>query len=310
MAKHEGLYDLELETGLPIRFAWALFPTACDREGRFQWRPRTLKADVLPHDPVDFSRVLHAWLTRGFIVKYRVGNEWFGWVPTFRKHQVVNTRETASVMPGLDDADEVEDFRNQSVPNASATREPRDDDASATRAVHARGEGKGREGERNGTEGEEQSSLRSDSSSGDDPKRQPSAKPALELTAPADLTERKAERLRQVTDDAIAAFNARLGKPNGLLSAVHATVGREKRQAQVKRCSRVARQICEQQFGSTLITRQFWDAYFAEVDKDPFKSGRQQPGRGHENWSPSFEYLTREEVVLAVFDKATSEAAA
>jgi len=157
----------------------------------------------------------------------------------------------------------------------------------------------------------EQSSLRSDSSSASDDQQQPaSAKPALELTAPADLTERKAERLRQVTDDAIAVFNSVLGRPAGNLPAVHATVGREKRQGQVKRCLRIARQICEQQFSSTLVTRQFWEAYFAEVDKDPFKSGRQQPGRGHENWSPSFEYLTREDVMLAVFDKATSEAAA
>jgi hypothetical protein len=160
----------------------------------------------------------------------------------------------------------------------------------------------------------DQSSLRSDSSSGDDRQQPESGKPALQLTqpptAPADLTERKAERLRQVTEDAIAAFNAKLGKPNGLLSAVHATVGREKRQGQVKRCLRTARQICEQQFGSTTITPAFWEAYFAECDRDPFKSGRQQPGRGHENWTPSFEYLTREDVMLAVFDKATSEAAA
>jgi hypothetical protein len=124
------------------------------------------------------------------------------------------------------------------------------------------------------------------------------------------LTERKAERLRQVTDDAIAAFMAKLGKPAGLLPGVSATVGREKRQGQVKRCLRVARQICEQQFGSTTITRQFWDAYFVTVDADPFKSGRQQPGKGHENWTPTFEYLTREDVMLEVFDKATSEAAA
>jgi len=129
---------------------------------------------------------------------------------------------------------------------------------------------------------------------------------ALTLTPPVDLGEHKAERLRQVTDDAIAAFNARLGKPAGLLPAVHATIGREKRQAQVKRCARLARQICEQQFGSPTITREFWDAYFAEIDTDPFLSGRQQPGRGHENWTPSFEYLTREDVMLKVFDRATS----
>lgn len=154
MAKHEGLYDLELETGLPVRFAWAMLPTACDREGRFQWRPRTLKADLLPHDPIEFSRVLDAWLTRGYIVKYRVKNEWFGWVPTFRKHQVINTRETASALPSIDAAEEVIDNRNQQLADASGTRQARDDDASGTRAVHARGEGKGREGK--GREGKKE----------------------------------------------------------------------------------------------------------------------------------------------------------
>jgi hypothetical protein len=112
--------------------------------------------------------------------------------------------------------------------------------------------------------------------------------------------------LRQVTADAIGAFNERLGKPNGLLPAISSRIGSEKRQAGVKRCLRVARQICEAQFGSPIVTRSFWEAYFVECDRDPFKSGRQPPGKGHENWTPSFEYLTRESVMLEVFDKAAA----
>ncbi len=146
LAKHEGLYDLELELNIPLRFAWAMLPTACDREGRFAWRPRTLKADILPHDLIEFSRVLDAWLTRGYILKYRVGKDWFGWVPTFRKHQVVNARESASSLPSIDQADEVVDYRNQQDANASATGVARVNDASATGEVHARGERKGKEG--------------------------------------------------------------------------------------------------------------------------------------------------------------------
>jgi hypothetical protein len=146
MAKHEGLYDLELETSLPIRFAWAILPTACDRDGRFKWLPRTLKADILPHDPVDFSRVLDAWLTRGYVVKYRVKNEWFGLVCTFRKHQVVNTREGASSLPSIEEAEEVIDHRNHKVTDASSTRAARVDETDMHEHVHARGEGKGKEG--------------------------------------------------------------------------------------------------------------------------------------------------------------------
>nr|PZN74899.1 MAG: hypothetical protein DIU56_17230 [Pseudomonadota bacterium] len=146
LAKHELMFDAEIETGLPLRFAWVMLFTVCDREGRFLWRPRTLKSDILPYDDVDFSRVLDAWLTRGFVVRYRVGNAWYGWIPTFKKHQVINPREAASTLPGIDEADEVIDYRNQTLIDASGTREARVDDASPTRHVHARGERKGKEG--------------------------------------------------------------------------------------------------------------------------------------------------------------------
>lgn len=149
LAAHEGLFDLEQETGLPMRFAWCMLFTVADREGRFVWRPRTLKAQTLPHDELDYSRVLDAWLTRGFIVKYRVGVEWFGWIPTFTKHQVINNRESKSDLPSVEEADEVIDHRFNRL-HACGTRQPRVDDASTTREPRERdactGERKGKEG--------------------------------------------------------------------------------------------------------------------------------------------------------------------
>jgi hypothetical protein len=134
LAAHEGLFDLEQESGLPIRFAWCMLFTVADRDGRFQWRPRTLKAQILPHDEVDFSRVLDAWVTRGFIVKYRVKDAWYGCIPTFSKHQVINNREQKSDLPPISEADHIHQ------PLA------RVDHACPTREVHALGEGrKGRE---------------------------------------------------------------------------------------------------------------------------------------------------------------------
>lgn len=143
LAAHEGLFDLEVETGLPIRFSWCMLFTVADREGRFSWRPRTLKAQIIPFDDIDFSRVLDAWLSRGFVRKYRVGAEVFGWIPSFTRHQVINNRESASTIPPIEQADE--DY--QKLTNASTTREVNAVDASATREVHAQVEGKeGREG--------------------------------------------------------------------------------------------------------------------------------------------------------------------
>ena len=154
LSKHEDLFDAEQETGLPIRYAWAVLPCFCDREGRFAWRARRLTAEVLPYDDdADMRRVLDALLTRGFIARYRVGDAWFGWIPTFDRHQVVNNRERASELPDPADADELEYSGNHELPFAVPTRSERVNDASGTRVQSREGEGKGREGKGTGKEG-------------------------------------------------------------------------------------------------------------------------------------------------------------
>jgi hypothetical protein len=130
-----------------LRFAWAMLPTSCDREGRFKWRPRVLKLDILPYDSCDFSAVLDAWLTRGFVVKYRVGDEWYGWIPTFLTHQVPNNREQASQLPSFEQAEEKVDHRKDQL----LTRGQRVNGASVTvlEKESVEGKGTGREGEGN-----------------------------------------------------------------------------------------------------------------------------------------------------------------
>ncbi len=128
---HDGLFEAEKETGFPMRLAFAGLWCAADREGRFKWEPRRLGVSILPYDGLDFSRVLDAFLTRGFIQKYRCADAWFGVIPSFSTHQVINNRETASQIPDLSQAEEIS--------SASITRPPR--------VTHAgQGEGKGKEG--------------------------------------------------------------------------------------------------------------------------------------------------------------------
>lgn len=133
----------------------------------------------------------------------------------------------------------------------------------------------------------------------------------LELTSspPADLASRQSERLTQVTKDAIETFNASaLVKRNGgALATVSETVGREKRQTQVRRFIRTARAICVERYGGPAISREFLVDFWAECYRDDFLAGRKSGGKGHENWLPDFEYLTREEVMLKVYDRAASE---
>jgi hypothetical protein len=146
--RHEGLYELEIETGLPIRISFAGLFTACDREGRFKWKPRQLKLDVLPFDSIDFSRVLDALVTRGFVVKYENSGELFGCIPTFKKHQVINNRESDSELPSYQDEkslvlDLIDDL----------TRQSRVSHASVTPLVQDQGERKGKEGKGREEEG-------------------------------------------------------------------------------------------------------------------------------------------------------------
>lgn len=141
---HEDLFMLEQESGLPVRLAFVGLFTVCDREGRFKWRPNQIKLAVLPYDQIDFSRVLHALESRGFIRMYSVDNEIFGLIPTWHKHQVINNRESASEIP------EPEETSYISMPS---TRQPRVIDAIPTPLMHAQGEGKGKEGKGKEREG-------------------------------------------------------------------------------------------------------------------------------------------------------------
>ena len=132
--KHSRLFEAEIETTLPLRVAFAGIWTCCDREGRFKWRPREMKLDVLPYDDCDFSRVLDALATRGFLVKYASGSDHYGYIPSWKAHQFVNAKESKSILP--------EPPKNEQL-DASVTRESREEHATSTGGVK---EGKGKEG--------------------------------------------------------------------------------------------------------------------------------------------------------------------
>jgi len=136
--RHEGLFEAEKETALPLRVAFVALWTVCDRDGRFRWKPRALKLDCLPYDDVDFSRVLDALETREFVVRYAVNGEDFGAIPSFAKHQVVNNRELKSILPEPNE-------------NNTLTRGARVKHTKRTPLSPDQGEGEGeQEGEREG----------------------------------------------------------------------------------------------------------------------------------------------------------------
>jgi hypothetical protein len=141
----EDLWDAEQETGLPLFRAFVGLWTVADREGRFEWRPRPLKAAILPYWEGDMARVLDACCTRGFVVRYECDGRTYGCIPTFTRHQSINNREEPSTLPPPPGSAEESDEKS-----GTSTRERRVNDASTTRPAreeHAgQGEGKGREG--------------------------------------------------------------------------------------------------------------------------------------------------------------------
>lgn len=119
-----------------MRLAYAGLWTAADREGRFKWKPMQLKNTALPYDDCDFSRVLDALATRGFIFKYEISGVVYGVILSWKVHQFINNKEPQSLIPPPP-----QDLVDQEV-DAIATRRARDFHASSTRGVK---EGKGKE---------------------------------------------------------------------------------------------------------------------------------------------------------------------
>src|SRR5690606_7965996 len=121
--------------------------------------------------------------------------------------------------------------------------------------------------------------------------------PALTLTGdePADLPSRKAQRIRQIAEDAKLAYNTALAKPDGLLSAC--LVLNKDRLKAVEKALPTVRAICRQLYGNERVVPEFWKQLFETAAEDNFHSGRGPYRPPHEGWQPDFEYLLRETVI-------------
>lgn len=248
----------------------------CDDNGVHPASPARLKMEVFPGDDftkADIAAMVQELVKHGLVGEYEVNGDRF-WLVTGWKHQKIDKPSYKYPLP---------------IADASSNPLRAIDDSSPP-------EGKGEEGK---GEEEEQSSLRSDSSA------------SLTLTpvaSPADLSQRKSQRILQIAEEAQAAYNRLLAKPNGQLTAC--TVLNKPRIKAVEKALPTARAICQQLYGNERVTPQFWAALFETAADDDFHSGRKPGGPGHENWKPDFEYLLRETVIAKLFDRAMTEHAA
>lgn len=100
--KHYELFQLEQESGLPLRLAFQGLWIVADREGRFKWRPQQIKIDTLPYDQVDMGLILDQLEGGGFIRKYTISGKDYGFIPSWDYHQRPNRDEPASEIPSPD----------------------------------------------------------------------------------------------------------------------------------------------------------------------------------------------------------------
>lgn len=139
--RHEGLQDLELANpGSYVMLVFAGLWGHCDKSGRFEWKPRTLKLDILPFLEFSMEKTLLLLEGAGMLRRYAVDGKEYGEVATFEKHQRINGKE----------AQEPERFP---APSKEKAENSKGSNGEATGKQSRSQEGKGREEEQEGNGG-------------------------------------------------------------------------------------------------------------------------------------------------------------
>ncbi|MFL9611084.1 hypothetical protein ACKF11_13435 [Methylobacillus sp. Pita2] len=96
----DALYAAEVESSLPVRIVYLALHTVADREGRFTWDLKTMRFLVLDGESVVESAMLELQKAQR-IIRYSVDGTDYGQIIDFTKHQHINPRERASVLPAF-----------------------------------------------------------------------------------------------------------------------------------------------------------------------------------------------------------------
>lgn len=92
--RHEKLQDLEHENpGQYIMIVFMGLWMLADSKGRFEYKPRSMKLDILPFLDYNMQQSLDVLEKNGFIRSYEVNGCRYGVVPTFRDHQRITGKE-------------------------------------------------------------------------------------------------------------------------------------------------------------------------------------------------------------------------
>lgn len=136
--RHEGLQDLERDNpGQHVMLTFAGLWTLCDKSGRFEWKPRTIKLDVLPFLDFDMGTTLALLERFSYVRRYIADGKTYGVIPSFEEHQRINGKEAQEPAKHPEPVEFIEQ------PSAGS-------DGEATGKQLRSQEGKGREGKEEG----------------------------------------------------------------------------------------------------------------------------------------------------------------
>lgn len=92
--RDETLQDIQTQyPELNPMLVFAGLWTVCDKEGRFEWRPRVLHLDILPFLDFDFDASLLLLERFSMIHRYEIEGKPYGLVRTFTRHQRISGKE-------------------------------------------------------------------------------------------------------------------------------------------------------------------------------------------------------------------------
>lgn len=93
--KNELLVEMPFETRLLFIGLWTL----ADREGRFEDRPKRIRAEIFPYDQCDVDSMLDVLAEAAFLLRYEVDGKKYCQILNFAKHQMPHHKEVASEIP-------------------------------------------------------------------------------------------------------------------------------------------------------------------------------------------------------------------
>ncbi|CAM4433320.1 hypothetical protein SAMN06265348_1305 [Pedobacter westerhofensis] len=92
--RHELLQDLEAENpGKYIMMVFMGLWMLSDNKGRFEYKPRSMKLDILPFLEYSMQDTLNILEESGFIRTYLVDGQKYGSIPSFKEHQRITGKE-------------------------------------------------------------------------------------------------------------------------------------------------------------------------------------------------------------------------